>query len=214
MSSAPLDPSLLPAVLARDPSAMRRFIREAKVVVEARVARVLLRVGRRHGARDSRQEVADLAQEVFLHLFDTDGAVLRSWSPTRGLSLANFIGLVAERDAISLLRSGKRSPWTEDATDFATGPELFDDRAPGLQRAVQSREMLLTIVDRLRLELSPRGFELFVRLYVDEATVDEVCVAYAMQPDAVYAWRSRLAKRVRALAEELFPPDSSSEVHA
>jgi RNA polymerase sigma-70 factor (ECF subfamily) len=205
-----IDVALVAPVLARDARAMRQFVREAKVVVEARVARVLLRAGRKQGARDVRQEIADIAQEVFLHLFEADAAVLRAWDPARGLSLANFVGLVAERDAISILRSGRRSPWTEDPTDFADAGEAFTDDAPSMQRVVQSRDMLMSIVDRLREELSPRGFELFVRLYVDEATVEEVCAAFAMQPDAVYAWRSRLAKRVRALGEELFPPDSAS----
>jgi RNA polymerase sigma-70 factor (ECF subfamily) len=205
-----IDTALVAPVLARDPKAMRQFVREAKVVVEARVARTLVRVGRRQGQRDPRQEVADIAQEVFLHLFENGGAVLRAWDPTRGLSLANFVGLVAERDAISILRSGRRSPWTEDPTDFADAGEAFADAAPSMQRVVQSRDMLMTIVDRLREELSPRGFEIFVRLYVDEASVEEVCAGFAMQPDAVYAWRSRLAKRVRALGDELFPPDSTS----
>jgi DNA-directed RNA polymerase specialized sigma24 family protein len=205
-----IDVTLIGPVLARDPKAMRQFVREAKVVVEARVARTLLRVGRRQGQRDARQEIADIAQEVFLHLFENGSAVLRAWDPARGLSLANFVGLVAERDAISILRSGRRSPWTEDPTDFADAGDAFADAAPSMQRIVQSRDMLLAIVDRLREELSPRGFELFVRLYVDEASVEEICAAYAMQPDAVYAWRSRLAKRVRALGEELFPPDSAS----
>ncbi len=207
-----VDPTLLPAVLAREPRATRAFIRAAKTVVEARVARCLLRSGRRSSQRDARQEVCDIAQDVFLHLFDNDGAVLRAWDAARGLSLANFIGLVAERDALSILRSGRRSPWTEDPTDFNLDEDFSDTTAPSLHRVLQSREMLLTLVDRLRAELSPRGFELFVRLYVDECTVEEVCTGFAMQTDAVYAWRSRLAKRVRALAEELFPPDSTSDL--
>lgn len=211
MSGGVVDVALLPAVLAREPVAMRAFIRSAKVVVEARIARTLARSGRRHGGRDARQEVADIAQDVFLHLFDNNSAVLRSWDPHRGLSLANFIGLVAERDAVSILRSGRRSPWTEDPTDFAAEPDMSDASAPSLHRVLHSREMLLKVVDRLREELSPRGFELFVRLYVDEATVDEVCAGFAMQADAVYAWRSRLAKRVRNLVDELFPPDSTSD---
>jgi DNA-directed RNA polymerase specialized sigma24 family protein len=211
-----IDVALVGPVLARDPKAMRQFVRQAKVVVEARVARTLLRVGRRQGQRDPRQEIADIAQEVFLHLFENGGAVLRAWDPARGLSLANFVGLVAERDAIAILRSGRRSPWTEDPTDFAdaTAGEVFADGAPSMHRVVQSRDMLMAILDRLRLELSPRGYELFVRLYVDEASVEDVCAAFAMQPDAVYAWRSRLGKRVRALGEELFPPDSASDSRA
>ena len=69
------------------------------------------------GSGRVRQDVEDLAQDVFLRLFEENGRVLRSWDPARGLSLENFAGLVAERHAISTLRTGKRNPWREDEAE-------------------------------------------------------------------------------------------------
>ena len=80
-------------------------------VIQARVARTLLaHRSRLAGGRDVRQEVEDLSQDVFLALFDRDGHVLRSWEPERGLSLENFVGLVAERQVLSFLRSAGAIP--------------------------------------------------------------------------------------------------------
>ncbi len=191
--------------LAGDKEATRRFVKAVLPIVQARVARTLLR--RRAGSgRDVRQEVEDLAQEVFLALFADHGKVLRAWDPARGLSLASFCGLVAEREAASILRSGRRSPWKESATELE---ELDRDlgEAPGAELRVSSREQLGRIVDRLREELSPRVLELFHRLIVEEESVESVCKSTGMTPDAVYAWKSRVAKVVRKLAAEVARSD-------
>lgn len=172
-------------------------------VVQARVVRIL--VQRRGGSgRDVRQEVEDLVQEVFAALFEDDGRVLRAWDPARGLSLASFCGLVAEREAASILRSGRRSPWTESATDAdALERELPD--APAPEAALSSREEIERLVDRLRETLSPLGLEMFQRLVVEEEPVDSVCRSTGMTPDAVYAWKSRIGKLVRKILSESQP---------
>jgi RNA polymerase sigma-70 factor (ECF subfamily) len=192
---------LLERALSGDAAASRALVTAVLPVVQVRVARVLAR-RRAKSARDVRQEVADLAQEVFAALFEADGRVLRAWDPSRGLSLASFCGLVAEREAASILRSGRRSPWTEEAT-----PSEDLERDVGVvadtERSVASREQLERLTERLRQELSPRGLELFQRLVVDEEPVESVCAATGMTPDAVYAWRSRIGKLARKIAREL-----------
>jgi len=166
------------------------------------VARGLLlrRTGTAAG-RNIRQEVEDLAQEVFLVLFTDGGKVLRSWQPERGLSLVNFVGLVAERQTASILRSGKRSPWKED-------PTLFEDfnqaaRESGPEEITAWREQLKLLLDRLTEELSPLGWHLFDLLFLRELPLEEVIRQTGMSPDAVYAWRSRLRHLVRRLLDEM-----------
>lgn len=192
---------LVERALAGDAAETRRLVRLLLPVVQARVARVLVR--RRAGSgRDVRQEVEDLAQEVFAAFFADGGRVLRAWDPGRGLSLASFCGLVAEREATSILRSGRRSPWTEAATEME---DLERGLAPaeGAEPRVASREQLALVLDRVREALSPRGLELFHRLVIEEEPVDAVCASTGMTPDAVYAWRSRLGKLVRKIAAEV-----------
>jgi len=193
--------ALLEKVLAGDAVATRELVHALVPVVQARVARTLFR--RRAGSgRDVRQEVEDLAQEVFVALFADDAWVLRAWDPARGLTLASFCGLVAEREAASILRSGRRSPWTEAATELDDLERALGS-VPAAEGSVSTREQLTQLVDRLREALSPRGLELFHRLVVEEESVESVCASTGMTTDAVYAWRSRIGKVVRKLLTEI-----------
>lgn len=195
------DRALLERALDGDTAATRKLVATLLPVVQVRVARVLVR-RRARSARDVRQEVEDLAQEVFAALFENDGRVLRAWDAKRGLSLASFCGLVAEREAASILRSGRRSPWTEDATEM-DDLEKGIEPAPDAELRIASREQLELLVERLRESVSPRGLELFQRLIVEEEAVESVCASTGMKADAVYAWKSRLGKLVRKLAREI-----------
>lgn len=189
------------SALAGDPAAVHWLVAHLSPVIQARVARALLR--RAAGGRSTRQEVEDMTQEVFVALFDDHGKVLRSWEPERGLSLANFTGLVAERQVAAILRSGRRSPWAEDPT-LSEELERPSEDALGPEARVASQELLAVLLDRVRAALSPKGLDLFERLFVREESVEAVCEATGMSHDAVYAWRSRLGKLVRTfLAEEM-----------
>jgi DNA-directed RNA polymerase specialized sigma24 family protein len=187
------------SALAGDPAAVHWLVAHLSPVIQARVARALLR--RAAGGRSTRQEVEDMTQEVFVALFENDGKVLRSWEPERGMSLANFTGLVAERQVAAILRSGRRSPWTEDPT-LSDELDRPGDDVPGPEDLVASQELLAVLLDGVRAALSPKGLDLFERLYLREESVEAVCAATGMSPDAVYAWRSRLGKLVRTLAAE------------
>src|SRR5215831_17740303 len=122
---------LVREALTGDQAALTRLVALLTPVIQARVARTLLahrpRLG---GGRDVRQEVEDLTQEVFLSLFVKDGQVLRSWEAGRGLSLQNFVGLVSERQVVSLLRSGKRNPWKEEPSPAEELDAAAEDGGP------------------------------------------------------------------------------------
>ena len=187
------------SALAGDAAAVDWLVALLSPVIQRRVARALLR--RAGGGRSTRQEVEDLTQEVFLALFDNGGNVLRSWEPDRGMSLSNFVGLVAEREVASILRSGRRSPWTEDPT-LSEELERASDDAPGPEARMVSQQILAALLDHVRATLSPKGLDLFERIYVREESVETVCSATGMSHHAVYAWRSRLGKLVREFVAE------------
>lgn len=193
---------LVARAVARDPEAVRTLVATVGPVVHGRVAKALLRRrSTREQRRDIAQEVEDLAQEVFLALFDDDAKALRAWRPERG-PLGAFVALIADHQVFSIFRSGRRRPWSDDV-DVLAEPEAVTEAAHGPETRVASKEALDALLDRMRADLSPKGFDLFTRLYVDEQPVEVVCKALEMTPDAVYAWRSRLAKAVRGFAAEL-----------
>ncbi len=200
--------------IARKPDAIRALIRILTPVIQIRVARALQRSHTvRSQGRSPAQDVEDLTQEVFLALFDDDSRALRAWDPARGSTLTSFVSLVAEHQVASILRSGKRRPWRhEDTSDEVL--EFVPAERPGTERRIASRQLYALVVERLRSELSPRGLELFYALMVDEEPVDAVCARLSMTADAVYAWRSRLAKTVRAVAAEIESVGGVSEAAA
>jgi RNA polymerase sigma factor (sigma-70 family) len=198
------DPAgLVRRALSGDPEALRGLVAALTPVIQARVARTLLaRRYRLAGGRDVRQEVEDLSQDVFLALFSRDGRILQSWQAERGLSLENFVGLIAERQVLSFLRSGRRNPWKEEASFTA---EELETEAPesGPEETASSREHLALLLDRLREELSPLGWRLFELLFVQEMSQSEVEAASGLSAGAVYAWRSRLRRLSQKLRAEL-----------
>lgn len=201
-ATPPPESVLIAAAIAGDRAAVDELVARLSPVIQARVARLLLARG---AGRDLRVQVEDMTQEVFLSLFEDDARVLRSWNPERGLSLENFVGLVARRQAISILRTGAASPFTEDATEETELLRLADGGGDaGLEERVASREAMLRIYDHLQMALSPRSLELWQRLYIDEESVESVMATTGLSADAVYAWRSRLGKLARGVAEKIW----------
>ncbi|MBK6691289.1 MAG: sigma-70 family RNA polymerase sigma factor [Myxococcales bacterium] len=204
-ASSHLEPALAGDVVAR-----RALMVALMPVVQARVARMLARAPGQHG-REPRQELMDLMQEVFLALFEDDAKALRAWAPDRGLSLANWVGLIAERQTVSILRSGRRTPFKETPTELDDLDDALEPTA-GPELGLLSRDLLTRLADRLRETLSPKGLDLFYRLFVEETSVEDVARETGMTADALYAWRSRLAKHIRVLARELSPESSKMSV--
>jgi RNA polymerase sigma-70 factor (ECF subfamily) len=198
---------LLESALAGDRAALAGLVAGLTPVIQARVARTLLtRRAFLPPGRNVRQDVEDLSQDVFLALFNRNAHVLRDWQAERGLSLENFVGLVAERQVISFLRSGRRNPRQEvPAPAYDDESHEMEIAAPdvGPEEIAAGREHLAVLLDRLREEVSPLGRRLFDLLFVQELSLPEVRAASGLSADAVYAWRSRLRRVARKLWSEL-----------
>jgi RNA polymerase sigma factor (sigma-70 family) len=194
------DLELVNAALARDPTACRALIAQLAPVVRQRVSKMLLQSAGRSGRTPSPADVDDLAHDVFVVLFDREGRVLKAWDPTRGLSLRNFVGLVAQREASAILRSGRRSAWAEDPTpeDVQLGVEVHTP-----ERQAAAREELALLLSCLRERLSPRGLLLFEALFCDHQAVEQVCERFDMTPNAIYSYRNRLQSLVAEFQVEL-----------
>ena len=159
-----------------------------------------------HGSgRSVRPEVEDLTQEVFCALFIDDGKILRSWDPERGLSFKRFIGLVAYRQAISILKRRRKMRAEVPMADelLESGTDLSASEHTSVEQKLISKDMLRRVHAAMLEELSPLGRQLFELTIVEERSVQEVCRLMDMSPDAVYAWRSRLPRLARRLLGEL-----------
>jgi RNA polymerase sigma-70 factor (ECF subfamily) len=211
-------PQDLQQALAGERAALSRLVESLIGVIQARAARAAIRWGLSAGRRSIRQDVEDLTQEVFLVLFCDNARVLRSWNQDRGLSLPDFVGLVAYRHAISMLRRRKQSSMAEVPVQEAAGElgaldglaAAQDPRTDqgNTEQHVASREVLSLLCSRLDDALSPLGRQMFDLLFVDGLSAAQVCEVTGMSRHAVYAWHSRLTKRARSLLDEILVDES------
>jgi DNA-directed RNA polymerase specialized sigma24 family protein len=178
------------AALHGDRLLLERLVRELAPAVHATAVRTLLKRTGHPSARVA-QEAEDLTQEVLVQLFGSQQSPLLAWQPQRGLSLGGYVRLLTEHAVVDALRVKRRNPFTAEATD----PSRFDeDRHPGAapERLAACRQELGRIIGHLQRALSPRGFDVFRRLWLDAESIAEVCAATGQNPDGVYQWRRRI----------------------
>jgi RNA polymerase sigma-70 factor (ECF subfamily) len=187
-----------------DRRGVRLFIDRTGSVVEARVARAL---ARRAEGRDLHGDILDLVQEVYVVLFSDRAKVLRTWDPARGASLANFVGIIAERTCASVLRRKRTDPYRDSPEDWDSLEARLETTS--MEGGVVSRDFGARLLEILRAELSPQGMELFLRLFIEGGDPTVVAEEMKMSRDAVYAWKSRLQKILRARARTLDPSSGS-----
>ena len=190
------DQLLLREAVARDPAACRQLVSRLTPIVRHRVTRVMALHECKTGRSFARQDVLDRIQDVFVLLLDQRARVLRTWDPAKGLSLDNFVGLVAERETQSMLKSGRRSAWAEHATNDDSIARHVDPVTP--EARVSSARLVEAVLDDVESQLSPRGLLLLDALLVQEEPLEEISRRFAMSANAIYSFRSRLKSLVAA----------------
>jgi RNA polymerase sigma-70 factor, ECF subfamily len=204
---------LVREALKGDPVALAELVHRLMPVIQARVARSLLKQARTNGG-SIQQEVADFTQEVFVQLFNDGGRVLLAWDPERGMALTSFVSLIAQRHICSLLRTPK-NPWRFAAREPSAFEAAAAEEGVSPERVAASREELQLLLDALRRRLSPLGLEMFYRLYVHKESVEDIRKATGMSAESVYQWRRRLADAAQQTVLALqrsSTTDSSSRV--
>lgn len=197
------DPHAIDGVLAGDDAAIAQFVSTMTPVIQARVSRCLMK----GTPRDIRRDVEDYSQDVYAHLFADNAKILRRFDSSQGLSLRNYVGMVAERRVISQLRSSKNNPWRENVSLENEPIPLCGRGSP--EREASGQSTLDALLNHLRTTLSPLAWRLFQLLYVHDLSVTEVCAETDLTSDAVYAWRSRLRKAARNAQDQLNPGAAS-----
>jgi len=189
--------------LAGRPQGIRGLVQALLPIVRARVRRVLAR--NPAGAPCLAQDVDDVVQETFGVLFAEDARLLRRYDPERGMSLANYVGQIAEREAGRLLRA--RGAAKRRGEILATPMEDVLQRAPdggeGTVALLEKRERMEMLLARLREELTDESFLVFELLYVRLLSAPEAASMLGCEVQAVYTRKSRIRTRVRALLVEL-----------
>jgi DNA-directed RNA polymerase specialized sigma24 family protein len=133
-----------------------------------------------------------------------DGEVLRRWDGERGLPLPRFVALIADRFTLSELRVRRATDQALPIGDYA---DVLPDEGEEPESWMQNRQALVLMFEAITARLSPLGRRLFKLLFVEEQTIEEICLDTGMGADAVYAWRSRLRRKAAQLLHLLDVPE-------
>jgi RNA polymerase sigma factor (sigma-70 family) len=191
--------ALIRRTLEGDAPSARALVDRLSPVVARRVTFTLMQRSRRRGVT---QDVGDLVQDVLVSLIQANGKALRAWDPARGMSLDRFVGMLAQHQVISILRNGRTSPWRDEPTETEELDKLGETTLTP-ESIITSRENLELLLERVRDELSPRGLELFQRIIIDEEPLEELKAGTGLTAAAIYQWKSRLLRMMRAIARDL-----------
>ncbi|WP_437678118.1 hypothetical protein [Sorangium sp. So ce131] len=193
-----LTTSLLTSALSGEVQSLRTMIAALTPVIHARVGRALHRRRARSAPADRKD---DLVQDVFVELFRDGSRALRAWDPARGLSLANWVGLIADQRVAAAFRCRRRN-LDAAALPLDDAPEEGARSGDDPEAAVLARDQLERHLGQLRAELSPLGLSLLEALVLEEEPIASVCARTGMSTSAVQAWSSRLRRRLAELGGE------------
>ncbi|MFO0762048.1 MAG: hypothetical protein U0359_36750 [Byssovorax sp.] len=182
---------LLDRALRGERTAANQFARVIFPIVEARVSSKLLQMvnPRRYGDIPGMKE--DCTQHVLATLFEQNWHKLRLWDARRG-PLVAFIRMIAVKETAGWwVKRAKRAEVVD--------PDVADERpdpAPAQDRLAISREELRRIHEGMKKERSALCWTMYLLLFVDDLSVDEVRERMDMSEDAVFAWRMRIRRKI------------------
>lgn len=179
--------------------AVRQLVERLMPVIRAQIGYTLARQpGRRtQGDRD------DYAQEVWVALWADDGRRLKAYDRTRGASFEGYVGLIAERELLGLLR--KESAQKRGGDLRQVNPELLGNAVDGgasPERAAMARDEAQALLSHLKTRLPERGMLVFRCLYTDGRGVAETAEMLGVSAQVVYNWQHKIRKAARAFAEQ------------
>ena len=184
-------------------SAWRELVDAFQPVIRARVCR---EIGRGRGDTALRHMIhmqEDLEQQVFLFLFKDEGKALTDYDPERGLSIENYVGMIAQREASNASRywraQSRRSEtlWEDESPP---GAVPVDEERPDAETLLSDAQQIERIWKQLEDRLSPKGLLMFRLLFLDELSADEVAETVGCAKRSVYNWKNKLKQVARELA--------------
>lgn len=179
-------------VFADGPVRADALARALLVVLPAIVSRELLPWSG-HYRRSGSSLAEDVVQDVMLKLFAERGRVLRAWDPARGLDLRGFLRRVVRFHVLQLFRSSVKNPWRDGPAE-----EEFED-PEAEPNALLHQLWLWEVRDLLLAQEDERGRALYVGLFVEHQSAEDLGEKLEMSRDAVYQWRSRFKRRAARL---------------
>jgi RNA polymerase sigma factor (sigma-70 family) len=186
--------ALVLACAANDRRAWNELVQRYSLLVYSSV----LRAARAQGIALSEEEVDDLHNAVFVALYEDDCRRLRACEGR--CRLTSWIKVVSVNLSIDYIRRKRRMRRTFVAdTDSADGPSWLDAAPDGVdaERKLAARREW-SWLQRAMGELTPQDRLLLERLFVDEASYEDIAAELHTTVGAVYTRKTRLLDKLRA----------------
>lgn len=170
------------------------FVRRYERLIVSCVVKSL----RRYGATFSRDDLDDLAGDVWLTLLRDDMRKLRQYDATRGFRIASFLGLVATNVTIDHLRArqAEATPLDDVLEDYVSL------RAEPLRDTVEEREEVeLARAALAQLSNDERAF--VVDCFHDERSPEEMARALGVTTNTVYSRKFKIREKLQKIVRTL-----------
>lgn len=202
------DQALVERALSGAPLGVEELLRQLTPTIQVRVTRALLRNPFGGAPRNIREEVEDLTQDVWVALFDRNARMLRRWDPAKGMSLRNFVGIIAQRHAAGSLGTRRHNPWYDEPVAAETIERAMSTVAAPDNR-IAARQAWRAAMDATSRELSDRGRRMLRFMFGEQLDNDEIAARTGLTLSAIYKWRSRLTDSVRLHLERILQEESA-----
>ena len=194
------DARLVEAALRREPGGVRALVAHLAPVIRYQVARVLLSDPYGSPARNLPSEVDDMFQEVLLQLFSNDARDLRRWKAES--ALRTYVACIARRRTRALLKARCSNPWYLEPAEAERAERLISQE-PDAERVLVARQVLQRAFHNTMEGLSSLGVQVARHLFCQELSASETARRVGLSTDAVYQWKSRIARSLRQQVDAL-----------
>lgn len=182
------DVALVRQALDSSGAARQRLIERLDPVIRARVRASVGNNGVDvHG-------LEDLAQQIWVRLFDHNARRLAAFDPALGRSLEGFVGMIAQQEIVELLR---RKRLEQAPLDAVPEPAGLDQ-----ERRLLSRDFGRRLRAHLDQELPDRGRLVLRFLYDDGRSELEIATIMGVSPQVVANWKHKIRVLARAFRKK------------
>lgn len=188
------DEVLVERLVRGERRAEREFYRRLGPVIRAKVLRVT------SGSRTLPSTTDDYVQQVFLALLKEDWRRLKAWGD---VSLAGHVSRIAGQVTVDTIRrelAEKRRP----KAGFGDDDEAKQpDKKGSPEKRLVDHALLETLWTCLQARLSTTGQHVFLRLYADDITPNELAEEQGWKRNRVDGWVRRIREALRKCMEAL-----------
>lgn len=194
---SPVDFALIQKCLAGNKAAWDEFVLLFSDLIYDAILRTFRRYG--HAGQDA---AADLHNDIFVHILEEDGRVLRIFEGRNGCRLAHYLRTITVRHTVDYLRKVRPSVPYDDEVELAADAAL-DGRNGGISNdmlSVLSSKEEAELAWQLMGELSEQEIELCRLIFLESRPASYIAGRLGISPDNLYVRKNRLLDRLRALA--------------